>query len=78
MASDSQSLDFHSKAQTRHATFEVYSPAKQQWGRAGPGPPAASFYKGSLDNESAVQEWITLQLARTGGLQMDESPHIST
>lgn len=42
------------------ATLAVYSPAKQQWGRAGPGPPAASFYKGSLDNESAVQEWISL------------------
>eukprot|EP00438_Fugacium_kawagutii_P032671 Skav232228 [mRNA] locus=scaffold4367:1377:2988:- [translate_table: standard] len=43
------------------ATLAVYSPAKQQWAGAGTsGRPAASFYTGSLENQLAVQEWITL------------------
>ena len=43
--------------------LQVYSPAKLQWGgRDSTAHPAVSFYRGSLEDESAVQDWISLHL----------------
>lgn len=45
---------------SQDASIAVYSPAKLQWGgRDATAHPAVSFYRGSLEEESAVQDWIS-------------------